>query len=120
MTINTLRTINLAEEARVAIRAIRHDGGTEEVSAALAAIMKCSTAYGWTPDVCRNLVYKAWSKRENSCATVRRRRKRIQEGLVALIDNLQALEASVKGIPFPVATPDVTLPLPLVESRVLT
>lgn len=102
MTITTTSTkpLSLVEEARQAIRAIRPDGRKDQVSEALAALMKCSRTYGWNEFACQNLIYKAWGKHDQAGATVRRRRKHIQDGLVLLVRQVYALEASVNAVLF--------------------
>lgn len=102
MTITTISTTppSLVDQAREAIRAIRHDGRKDQVSEALAALMKCSRTYGWNEFACQNLIYKAWGKQDHACATVRRRRKHIQDGLVLLVRQVYALEASINTVLF--------------------
>lgn len=104
---------SLVDQARQAIRAIRHDGGKDQVSEALAALMKCSRTYGWNEFACQNLIYKAWGKQDQACATVRRRRKHIQDGLFLLVRQVYALEASVSTLAFAPAPTEAADAAPL-------
>lgn len=99
----------LIAQARLAIRDIQHDGNMLDVSAALAAVLRCATAYGWSANTCTDLIFKAWGKRDKACATVRRRRRRIQTGLAKLVISAFDLEADVKAIEFKArdASPDL-------------
>lgn len=90
----------LIAQARLAIRDIHHDGNKQDVSTALAAVLRCATAYGWNATTCTDLIFKAWGKRDRACATVRRRRRRIQTGLAALVLHAFDLEKTVKSIEF--------------------
>lgn len=90
----------LIAQARLAIRCITHESNKEDVSAALAAVMRCASYYGWNQNACSDMIFKSWSKRENTCATVRRRRKAIMAGLVGLVVNTYEMEAKVRAIEF--------------------
>lgn len=104
-------TDSLIVQARLAIRDIKHDGSKEGVSDALAALMRCATTYGWNEHVCKDLIWKAWSKRDRAGATIRRRRRRIQTGLSTMVEHLFQLEHSVKSIEFHQLAPEAVEPL---------